>query len=132
MVRQRPRLRMIALLFVVPLAACGPTSRSGAAAGIKGTITLGGVCPPARQVVTCADRPFSAQVRVEDAQGTRVGNAIGSDAKGRFRVGLPPGAYTLVPLNPRPNVPPGAAPVTATVRAGHYTLVIIRYDAGVR
>jgi hypothetical protein len=61
-----------------------------------------------------------------------VGDTIRSDAAGRFRVHLAPGAYKLIPLNPRPNVPPAASAVKVNVVAGHYSIVTIRYDTGIR
>jgi len=97
-----------------------------------GRITLGGGCPVARQVVSCPDRPFVAQVKVVNTSGRPVGNTIRSDAAGRFRVALAPGAYKLIPLNPRPNVPPAASPVSVKVVAGRYSIVTVRYDTGIR
>jgi hypothetical protein len=93
---------------------------------------LGPVCPVARQVVRCPDRQFAARVKVLNASGRQVGKTIRSNAAGRFHVALSPGAYTLVPLSPRPNVPPAASTVKVNVVAGHSVTVTIRYDSGIR
>lgn len=119
----------------VALLSCGsasPRSRGGPASGVEAKITLGSLCPVARQVVTCPDHPFAARVEVLNASGRQVGDTIRSDDGGRLRVDLAPGAYTLVPLNPQPNVPPAASPVKATVVPGQYSVVTIRYDTGIR
>jgi hypothetical protein len=95
-------------------------------------MVLTGTCPVVRGATGCPDQPFAGSFTVRDARGAQVGAVVRSDAQGHFRVPLDPGAYTLVPINPRPGVPPAAQPLSVQVASGQYKPVVIRYDSGVR
>ena len=66
-----------------------------------------------------------------DAQG-REAARVTSGADGRYRVPLPAGRYTVLPLAPSTAPFPRAAAVEATVVAGSVTVVNIAYDTGIR
>ncbi len=102
-----------------------PTGESG----IDGSVTIGPTCPVQRIESPCPDRPYEASITVLDAAGRKVAETR-SDADGRFRVALPPGAYTLVPQST--GTPPTAQEQTVIVLAGGYTSVEIAYDSGIR
>jgi len=114
---------------IVPVpapAACMPTATSG----IAGLVLLGPVCPVVTQDNPCPDRPFAATLVVRDAQGHEVCSTRGGD-DGRFRIGLPPGSYELVPVNGVAGLPHASAqPVT--VAPNQYTEVLVSYDSGIR
>ena len=89
------------------------------------------MCPVVRLDDPCPDRPFAAQLVVRNTQGTAICTAA-SGEDGRFRIGLPPGAYVL---DPKSGVPGGlthAAPVPVTVEPNQYTDVMIFFDSGIR
>lgn len=97
--------------------------------GIDGTVTIGPTCPVQRVESPCPDRPYEASITVLDAAGRQVAETR-SNANGRFRLALPPGAYTLVPQ--ATGTPPTAQEQTVTVVAGGFTAVQIAYDSGIR
>jgi hypothetical protein len=57
---------------------------------------------------------------------------VTSDAKGKFRVALAPGAYRIVPISSNPMVPPYAEPIEVQVPESGYVSVDIVYDSGIR
>jgi hypothetical protein len=131
---------LAALVLIVPvltLAACGgtpspaatPTGAPGGASGIEGVVTIGPTCPVQRIDSPCPDRPYEATILVLDNARRQIAEAR-SGLDGRFRVLVPPGAYTLSP--PQTGTPPYAPEQTVTVTAGHLTTVQIVFDSGVR
>ena len=97
--------------------------------GIEGLVTIGPTCPVQRIDSPCPDRPYEAAVIVLDGNRRKVAE-VRSDADGRFRVLLPPGAYTLSPQSP--GILPRAGEQTVTVVPGMLTSVMIQYDSGIR
>jgi hypothetical protein len=79
----------------------------------------------------CPDRPFVADVVVRTRQGDVV-CTTSSGVDGRFRVGLPAGAYELDPQSGAPGGLPSATPVLVTVEPNRYTDVTITVDSGIR
>ncbi|MER6351993.1 hypothetical protein ABT186_09120 [Streptomyces sp. NPDC001634] len=55
-----------------------------------------------------------------------------SDADGHFHIPLPPGTYTIRPVNLTGAVTPIAQPVSVTVTSGRFTTVVIPFDSGIR
>jgi hypothetical protein len=55
-----------------------------------------------------------------------------SDARGRFRLRLPPGEYVLRARNLTGAPVPTARPVTVRVAAGEFTEITIHFDSGIR
>lgn len=110
---------------------CDPGALLGtdAAQGIEGVALRGPICPVATDEPDCADRPHQAWMVVQDGVGRRVVRfRTGED--GRFRVGLAPGAYRLVPESGDPF--PVASDQEVEVRAGAFTQVVVSFDTGIR
>ena len=100
-------------------------------AGIEGLVTLGPVCPVQSDLLPCPDRPYQATLVFLDAQGREAARTT-SGVDGRYRVTLPAGRYTVLPLAPGSQPFPRASTVEATVVAGFVTIVNIAYDTGIR
>jgi hypothetical protein len=111
----------------VLLGRCLPAPESG----IEGLVTLGPVCPVQSTLLPCPDRPYQATLVFLDAQAREVTRTT-SGADGRYRVALPTGRYTVLPLAPGSGPYPRASAVDATVVAGFVTIVNIAYDTGIR
>lgn len=112
-------------------AACGSSVLLGpdASQGIEGLVLLGPVCPVATPTDPCSDRPFEATIEVQSTGGARI-TRVRSGTDGRFRVGLRPGTYRLVPESGDPF--PTAPEQDAVVMEGSYTDVVINFDSGIR
>ncbi len=96
--------------------------------GIEGEVVLG----PTRsreQPGVLNERPYQATITVFDRRGHVVGT-VASDARGKFRVELPPGTYRLRPESP--GIYPRAPEQTVVVRSRRFTPVRIAYDSGIR
>ena len=98
--------------------------------GIEGTVLVGPQCPVVREGEDCPDRPLAAKIEVK--AGERLVARFSSDAQGKFRVPLAPGAYSLVPEGSSGNVLPRGIPQDVTVTAGQFAPVSIQYDSGIR
>lgn len=113
-------------------AACpNPSPVSSLQSGIEGMVTLGPTCPVQRLPPDpqCADRPYQATVKVETADGQSVTQfSTGND--GKFKLGLAPGSYVLVPLSN--NVYPRAKTQAVTVERNKFTQITIMFDTGIR
>lgn len=103
---------------------------TGSGTGIEGMVTLGPTCAGPDRVQPCSDSPYAGQVSVRDQAGQQVAT-ISTGADGRFRLDLPPGQYTLVPISPRPGLPPFGREQTVTVISGSYSQVTVRFDTGI-
>lgn len=113
------------------LAACGASDLYGPGApqGIEGVALLGPVCPVQRpDDPGCAPRPHEADVVVFG--GGRFVTSFRTGTDGRFRVGLPPGVYRLLPESGDPF--PVAREEEVEVAAGVYTEVTLSFDTGIR
>ncbi len=91
-----------------------------------------GGCPVIREHSPCPDRPLSARLTITSGDPQRKVAETTSNADGHFRVPLPPGTYTIRPVNLTGAVTPIAQPVTVTVTSGRYATVVIPFDSGVR
>jgi len=127
-------MKRLALIALVVAAACGGgrTMNTFADSGIEGTVTIGPQCPVERADSPCPDRPLAAEIRFVERVSGRVVTTARSGSDGRFRVSLPPGAYTLEPVSPSSSGIPFGKPVEATVRAHAYTTVDVSFDSGIR
>jgi hypothetical protein len=94
-------------------------------------VTLGPICPVQSTLLPCPDRPYQATLVILDAQARESARAT-SGTDGRYRVTLPAGRYTVLPLAPGSTPYPRASAVEATVAAGFVTVVNIAYDTGIR
>ena len=132
--RRTHNLLLGALLPLLPLLAlggCGSDRLLGpdAAQGIEGIALQGPMCPVVSQDDPCPDQPYPATIVVQDADGGTVTTLrLGDD--GRFRVGLEPGRYTLLPRSGDPLPHAGATDVD--VPAGVWVDVTVVFDTGIR
>jgi len=100
--------------------------------GIEGRVIIRPISPPISPTVRPEGanyRPYQATVSVMNQRGQTV-TQFQSDLKGRFRLPLEPGRYTLRPESPGPL--PRAAEQAVTVSEGQFTEVLIAYDSGIR
>jgi hypothetical protein len=121
----------IPLLLLAALTACGSDALLGpdAPQGIEGTVLIGPQCPVVSVEDPCPDLPYEATIAVRVRDGGLV-TSVRSDAEGRFRIGLKPGAYTLVPESGDPF--PTASPMDVDVLEGAWTEVTVSFDTGIR
>lgn len=112
--------------------ACDPGVLLGpdAAQGVEGVALRGPVCPVVMEGSDCADQPYQAWIAIEDAASGRVIARVRTDEEGRFRVGLVPGAYRLVPESGDPF--PVASAQDVEVESGVFTRVTVSFDTGIR
>ena len=125
--------RVVALLFVVwTVSSCGagsPVLPDDAPQGVEGRVWLGPQCPVPPIDGSCPDAPYAAALDLHTAQGSYV-TRLRSDADGRFRAGLEPGRYRIVPRNGDPF--PHAPPLDITVEPGRWLDIAIFFDTGIR
>ncbi|MBM4184386.1 MAG: hypothetical protein FJ207_09180 [Gemmatimonadetes bacterium] len=123
--------RLMALAAALALVACGASELLGPGApqGIDGMVLLGPMCPVVQVDDPCPDQPYQARIDVLTAGGAFV-TSVESNAEGRFRVGLRPGAYVLAPRSGNPF--PTAGEQEALVVEGEYTDVVVSFDTGIR
>jgi hypothetical protein len=114
------------------LLGCGGYQPSGQVSGIEGHTMVGPSCSLMREASPCPDKPAAGSAHSRRAGSTvPLATAVG-DARGYFRIPLPPGRYTVQPGNLRGAVVPIAQPVMVTVVSGRFTAVTIPFDSGIR
>ena len=113
----------LAILLAVP----GGTASGRFRSGIFGRVLVGPPCPVSELPVNCREHPLRASIAVRRA-GKRV-TTMRSNAKGRFRHGLRPGTYRLVPRQTRHA---SASARSVRVRAGEFASVTVRYHSNGR
>ena len=106
----------------------GPTTSVALDSGITGMVTLGPISPVQREGEP-NDKPYSATIIIKDHAGAIV-TQVQSGADGRFTVNLPPGTYTLEPVNGNPL--PRAGTQDVTIQPHTFAEVTISYDTGIR
>lgn len=99
------------------------------ATGAYGTVTAGPTCPVERAGQPCPPRPVSARIDAHAADG-RVAASTQSGADGSYRIGLPPGNYTLVVVTG--STYPRCPDTPVTVAPGAATRADISCDTGIR
>jgi hypothetical protein len=97
--------------------------------GIEGIALLGPLCPVVSEADPCPDRPYQANIEIR-TDGDQHVTRVRSGEDGRFRVGLKPGSYRLVPE--RGNPLPTASDQAVDVLEGVYTQVTVSFDTGIR
>lgn len=130
-VQVRGVVRVAALLAMVVTAGCESDSLLGPDAdqGVEGLALIGPQCPVQSEAMPCPDLPYAATIEVVEAGGGWV-TRVRADSEGRFRVGLAPGSYRLLPLSGDPF--PVASSVEVQVAAGAWSAVTIQFDTGIR
>lgn len=100
--------------------------------GVQGTVSLGPTCPVERTPPdpACADKPYPTAIAVYHTGSTSVFVIGNSDAKGMFKLSLPPGSYTLEATSG--NILPRCTSVTVQVPATGYASTAISCDTGIR
>ena len=103
-IRAKPVPRWLAVGAAVVAAACGWACApvvNAAVHAVAGTVTIGPQCgSPQREGQTCDIDYEAVEVRLLDAQGA-VAASGRTDAKGRFSLAAPAGAYTLHVVSPK-------------------------------
>jgi hypothetical protein len=120
------------LTVVLAVAGCGGNSLvlpEDAPQGVTGRVWLGPQCPVQPSDGSCPDAAWAAVLDLQTDGGSHV-TRLRSNAEGRFRAGLEPGRYRIVPRNGDPF--PHASPVGFTVEAGRWVEVEILFDTGIR
>jgi hypothetical protein len=112
---------------------------AGASGGTGGSGVQGELIVDQGGPVVREDRPWRPYPLRGRIEAVRAGLAdmetvaqADSDARGRFRLALPPGAYVLRARNLTGAPVPTAWPVTVHVAAGAFTEVTIHFDSGIR
>lgn len=120
-----------AMVLAAALASCGRGDLlgTGAPQGIDGIVLIGPQCPVQSSDPDCDDLPYEASLEVRSRDGVSV-TRFQSGADGRFRVGLFPGFYTLVPESGDPY--PVAEEQEVVVLRDSFTDVVVRFDTGIR
>ena len=121
----RPRSPLA--LIAVSLAAVAGASAASPPSGLYGTVRRGPITPVCRAGVPC-DAP-AANIILTFAR-TGLARTTRADQQGAYRIGLPPGIYSV-----RTNSKPfGQTPRPATVhvRAGHTDKIVFTIDTGIR
>ena len=95
-------------------------------------MTAGPTCPVERPGdPNCAARPVAGAELVVRGPGGQEVARVTTDGSGLFRIGLPPGDYTLEPQAVRGLM--GSRPPTPfTVVAGREATFPVQYDTGIR
>jgi hypothetical protein len=131
-------IRLIILALVaLATAACaggGASPPQALDSGVQGVTMVGPTCPAQQENAACPDRPLADANLHVTRQGSAAMVATGrSDADGRFRIPLAPGAYVLHPANPSGSaVPPSAPARPFSVDPHAYTELTVRFDSGIR
>jgi hypothetical protein len=118
------RVILIAGALVVGPGVQSPAHAAGAS-GVTGRAvsSICGVAPAGGQ--TCPDRPVRATIQVVRLPSHRRVATVRTDASGRFRVALAPGAYELRPSTTASFV--YARPVDTEVRPHRFTRLTLRF-----
>jgi len=130
-----PRACVVVVGLVVWVLACGAAGAAPPSSGIVGHVVSAPTCPV--QTVApqprCAPRPLASTLRISRVGSRSKSKLVHSGADGSFRVRLSAATY-LVQALPRPGsrlpVPPAASRVR--VPAGHFAVITITYDTGIR
>jgi hypothetical protein len=113
-------------ILLLPVASSGTTG-----SGLYGVVKKGPVTPVCRVGVLC-DAPARVTLTFSIARpsgGTYY--RLRSDRKGRYRIELPPGLYTVSTV-PRGTVGRPFRPHAVHVRAGHWDRIDFFIDTGIR
>ena len=116
------------LAAAVVLTACGPVADGGSAVLVTGQVLSTPSCPVQRVGQPCPPRPVPDAVVVAVIGNVQRGETT-SDQRGRFRLMLPPGRYTVRATNPGGYASPASEEVTVSTAPVQITLPV---DSGIR
>jgi hypothetical protein len=114
-----------------PAPSAPPPNTVSGGTGISGSTVIDRGCA-AQQVDAVCPLPFSTELTVLNEDTLASVATVRSDTSGHFQVTLPPGRYVLVPARPLGGLPRMRPVATIVVQADRYTVVTVRFDAGIR
>lgn len=120
---------LLSLLVMLAANGCAGDSGEPLTTGLTG-VAMRGPTQPVCQVDDPCEAPFAATFDVFRG-GMRV-TAFESDADGAFTVGLPAGAYRVIPRADAPIVDPSGQAKDVEVGAQGLTVVTLSFDTGIR
>ncbi|MGH3496712.1 MAG: hypothetical protein ACRDP1_04520 [Nocardioidaceae bacterium] len=129
------RTTVILASIALALTACGSSVGNDAGAatsGVRGTTVIDTGCPTVPAGSTCPVVPTKAQIELHRAGSSSVIARATTDSAGKFTIALDPGAYVLVARAEAASPMTGTRQVQVTVTGGHYRVVTIQFDSGVR
>jgi hypothetical protein len=126
------RRLVLPILLALSLAACGEDSGAGSASsGVEGTVTIGPICPVEHAESPCPDAPYAATITISSGDEVVATGESGED--GTFRIGVPPGTYSVSAEPLDANAIAHAEPVEdVVVEPGAFTHVVLSFDSGIR
>ena len=127
-------MRAVALLLALGLVGCGDEQSAATDSGVEGVVQLGPQCPVEVEGQPCDDKPAAAvevtvskQVPGEMYGGGEPVAHTTTDALGRFRVAVKPGAYVVTA-----EAGMFCEFMDTRVVAGEYVTVDVPCDTGIR
>ena len=117
---------LLVVAAVSLLAGCGDRATAGGA-GLAGTVVVYPASPVCRIGSSCT-RPARGLTLVFEREGHA--KKTKTDAKGRYRIQLAPGAYRV--RVPRARLRTSLKPRTANVKSAGFEKLDFRYDPGIR
>ena len=125
-------MRPIVVMILLALVSTGCSSNTTSSdSGIVGQVFLGPTCPVETPGIDCADKPYRATLTVLTSSNKRV-TSFETDQDGNFRINLLPGDYVLHPEMPPGQLLPFATDQAFIVQTGHFTILEVDYDTGIR
>ena len=118
---------MSLVLIAVSLVAVAGAPAASPSSGLYGTVRRGPITPACRAGVPC-DAPAPNIILTFSRAG--LARKTRTDQQGAYRIGLPPGIYSVgtnsKPFGQTPH------PATVHVRAGHTDKIVFTIDTGIR
>ena len=122
-------MRIGAVILGIGLLLAGGAHATTVRGGLKGLVTRGPITP-----VCVAEQPCEGPARhvtlLFSRRGAIAGRAV-TDATGAYRIGLPPGLYSVRRVHSTP-IDRGLEPNRVRVYAGRFTRVDFSIDTGIR
>lgn len=102
--------------------------------GIQGSVLISPVCPVETYPPdpSCAPKPYATKLVVTISGQSRIVKEFSSDAKGAFKIDVPPGEYDIHSASVSELGGGCAVGNTVKVHQGNYTQVTINCDSGIR
>lgn len=116
----------LSLLISVP-----PPPGPAVLSGVRGSVTIGPMCPVMRVDQPCPDRSYRAILIVRDTAGREITRTESSE-DGTYALVLPPGSYVMAPQPPSASRLPWASPQPFEVRPAAWAVIDIEFDSGIR
>jgi hypothetical protein len=140
MLKHRVRLAMIVVAVAAVVVTIGPwpVASLWRGSGITGQTTVGPTCPVSRPGYLCPPGHVRVWLVLSRADWPAIFSISRTDAAGRFRVGLPPGNYTLRVERPGAVFNGSQAPflrrsvLPVRVHPHSFTTVPLGFDSGIR